>query len=179
MSISQLSGCGPNTSAANDRALPAAHTSAKTEKKIKGDSSESAPVSPDDNFVRIFACPVCEQRIRINLPVENRNGKCSKCASKFLVWSDEAGNLYISKSVTGIKNEAKGFEIRTIEDCFLILELPSNAPARDIRAAYRKKMHEYHPDKVATLGGKLKEIANVETQKLNIAFAKLQENGNV
>ncbi len=26
MSISQLSGCGPNTSAANDRALPAAHT---------------------------------------------------------------------------------------------------------------------------------------------------------
>lgn len=69
--------------------------------------------------------------------------------------------------------------IRTIDDCFAILELENIATSEDIKYAYRRKMKGYHPDKVAHLGEKLKKMADLETKKLNSAYSMLKDAGYI
>jgi len=53
---------------------------------------------------------------------------------------------------------------------FLVLGLAPESTADDIRARYRELVMQYHPDKVAKLGPRLKEVAEDETKKLNEAY---------
>lgn len=43
----------------------------------------------------------------------------------------------------------------------------------EIRAAYRREMTNYHPDKVAHLGNDLQELAKNKTQEINQAYEQL------
>lgn len=52
-----------------------------------------------------------------------------------------------------------------------ILGLKGNFTQSDIKPAYRKAASQYHPDKVAHLGGKLRQIAEEEMKKINEAYA--------
>jgi DnaJ-domain-containing protein 1 len=70
-------------------------------------------------------------------------------------------------------------DINTVDDCFAIFGLKSGSSPEDIKLAYRRKMKEYHPDKVANLGEKLKAVADLETKKLNKAFTILKDTGYV
>jgi hypothetical protein len=54
--------------------------------------------------------------------------------------------------------------------CYEILGVGSNASAAEIRTAYREKIKQYHPDRVAALGPKLKAVAERETKMLNVAY---------
>jgi len=40
----------------------------------------------------------------------------------------------------------------------------------DVKRHYHERMLEYHPDKVAALGPKLREVAENETKKINAAY---------
>lgn len=53
-----------------------------------------------------------------------------------------------------------------------ILEVKSNASPDQIRAAYRKKMTLYHPDKVASLGPEFSVIAERMTKSINEAYER-------
>ncbi len=44
----------------------------------------------------------------------------------------------------------------------------------EIRRAYRERMKEYHPDKVAGLGKDLRELAERKAKEINIAFEQLR-----
>ncbi len=46
---------------------------------------------------------------------------------------------------------------------------PDTKTADEINAAYKEKIKQYHPDRVASLGDKLRLVAEVETKKLNAA----------
>jgi hypothetical protein len=59
--------------------------------------------------------------------------------------------------------------------CFEILELNLNASPIEIKAAFKKKMSSYHPDKVIGLGDKLKKVAEEETTLLNVAYQTLKK----
>ena len=40
----------------------------------------------------------------------------------------------------------------------------------DVKRCYRERMQEYHPDKVNSLGQKLRELADSEAKKINVAY---------
>ncbi len=60
-------------------------------------------------------------------------------------------------------------------DPYEILGVPSHASVDEIRAAYRKMIALYHPDKVAHLGSELQRVAHERTLLLRKAFEKLAD----
>ena len=51
-----------------------------------------------------------------------------------------------------------------------VLELPADASVDQIREAYRRLMSQYHPDKVASLGRELRELAEAKSKDIGIAY---------
>jgi hypothetical protein len=51
-----------------------------------------------------------------------------------------------------------------------VLGLRGRVTFTDIKRHYRERMLEYHPDRVAALGPKLREVAEHETKKINAAY---------
>ncbi|MEY3288517.1 MAG: hypothetical protein RLZZ419_759 [Pseudomonadota bacterium] len=62
-----------------------------------------------------------------------------------------------------------------IDLCFAILDLDVMASPSEIKAAFKKKMSGYHPDKVSGLGDKLKQVAEEETKLINITYNVLKK----
>ena len=127
--------------------------------------------------IRIFSCPFCKQRTRVTFPLSGGVGRCSKCSGTFEVYLDNDGNLYITGANSTKDQLGSSLCINTIDECFSIFELGNGATSEDIKIAYKKKMKEYHPDKVAYLGEKLRSVAEIEAKKLNIAYAMLRDAG--
>ncbi|NMO16754.1 J domain-containing protein [Pyxidicoccus fallax] len=61
-----------------------------------------------------------------------------------------------------------------VEDPYTLLGLSPQATFEEARAARNALLAQYHPDKVAGLGPKLREVAEAETKRINAAFASLQ-----
>jgi DnaJ like chaperone protein len=53
---------------------------------------------------------------------------------------------------------------------FQVLEVPQSATLADIQGAYRKKMLQYHPDRVEALGLEFKQLAEARTREINRAY---------
>ena len=62
-------------------------------------------------------------------------------------------------------------------DPFSVLGLHQGATRDQIRAAYRREMANYHPDKVAHLGQDLQELAKRRAQDINRAYEELLREG--
>ncbi|MGC1321447.1 MAG: TPM domain-containing protein [Candidatus Udaeobacter sp.] len=51
-----------------------------------------------------------------------------------------------------------------------VLGLRGRITFDDVKRCYRERMQEYHPDKVNSLGQKLREVADSEAKKINAAY---------
>jgi len=144
-------------------------------------SSQREQWAPDtyqhDSQDRIFSCPSCQQKIKIRLPLSSSIGQCASCSSRFELRIDDSGHLYILKIDDKHAEQDSASEINTVEDCFNILGVQPNATPSEIKAAYRRRMMEYHPDKVEKLGDKLKNVAQEESKRINAAYSILREQG--
>ncbi|MGB8131223.1 MAG: restriction endonuclease [Candidatus Angelobacter sp.] len=58
-------------------------------------------------------------------------------------------------------------------DPYAVLGISRNASPEEIRAAYRREMVNYHPDKVAHLGKELRDLAKTKAQEINRAYQEL------
>ncbi len=65
-------------------------------------------------------------------------------------------------------DDAKAF------DAYKVLGVTRSASGDAIKAAYRERMKEYHPDKVAHLGEELQELALEKSQEIQRAYRQLQ-----
>ena len=63
----------------------------------------------------------------------------------------------------------------TDKACAEALGLSGRCTMKDVRSAYWRKIAEYHPGKVAHLGPKLRELAEVESKRLNTAYQYFEE----
>lgn len=124
---------------------------------------------------RTIFCPSCAQQIRFNLPINGNKAKCRRCETRFRLDVDTHANVYI----TEIKMPEQEPGINSLDECYAVLEINADAIPMDIRAAYKKKISEYHPDKVENLGLKIKQISEEETRLIISAYAMLQEHDRV
>jgi uncharacterized membrane protein YkvA (DUF1232 family) len=58
-------------------------------------------------------------------------------------------------------------------DPYEVLSIPPSATREAIRAAYKARMKEYHPDKVAFLGEELQELAHRKSLEIQKAYEQL------
>jgi DnaJ-domain-containing protein 1 len=58
-------------------------------------------------------------------------------------------------------------------DPYQILSIPTSSSQETIRSAYRSRMKEYHPDKVAHLGEELQELAHRKVLEIQKAYQQL------
>ena len=58
-------------------------------------------------------------------------------------------------------------------DPYEILGIPTSSSGETIRSAYRARMTEYHPDKVAHLGEELQELARRKVLEIQQAYQQL------
>ncbi len=56
-----------------------------------------------------------------------------------------------------------------------ILSIDSSASGEEIQAAYKARMHEYHPDKVAHLGEELQKVAHRKAVEIQQAYEQLRK----
>jgi len=63
-------------------------------------------------------------------------------------------------------------------DPWTILGIAPGASAHEIQRAFRARMSEYHPDKVATLGTELRELAEAKSKDITEAHAVLVSRGS-
>lgn len=73
------------------------------------------------------------------------------------------------------EKSSSNFSVMTEERAFSILGLAKSANIEEIKAAYKQKVKEYHPDRVAALGDELKELAQKKTQQINEAYSFLEK----
>ena len=55
-----------------------------------------------------------------------------------------------------------------------VLGVRPDASRQDVRTAWKTRALEYHPDRVANLGKKLKEVAEEETRTINAAYEMIR-----
>ncbi len=65
--------------------------------------------------------------------------------------------------------------VMTLDAAYKVLELSKNSSIDDIKAAYKNKIKEYHPDKVNSLGKEIQELAQRKTQDINEAYSILRK----
>ena len=56
------------------------------------------------------------------------------------------------------------------EEACRVLQLDRPFTTEQLRAAYRQRMSQYHPDKVSNLGLELRELAETKSKEINRAF---------
>lgn len=66
--------------------------------------------------------------------------------------------------------EAPADEAVTLSNWFRILEVGEHASREEIRAAYKRKISQYHPDKVNQMGQEIRELAGRKSQQINAAY---------
>ena len=60
-------------------------------------------------------------------------------------------------------------------DPYQILSIPTSSSQETIRSAYRSRMTEYHPDKVAHLGEELQKLAHRKVLEIQKAYQQLKK----
>jgi DnaJ like chaperone protein len=51
-----------------------------------------------------------------------------------------------------------------------VLGVPATASKADISAAYKRKISEYHPDKVTQMGPEIRALAEQRSKEINLAY---------
>ena len=136
-------------------------------------SKEKTGGAPESRIVR---CPSCKKKIRVHLPLQGTKGKCAACSNSFSIKLDEHGNLKVDKETAeNVSQSGRGYE--TVSYYFQVLDVEPTATPDEVRAAYKKKIREYHPDRVSGLGEKLKKMADDESKAINKAYSALKSKG--
>ena len=142
----------------------------------KSEKHKHENIPKDQPIEKIIICQSCNQKLRIILSPRIRDFSCPKCKIGFRVSLDEG-----VFSIIFLRNDNKEEDIKreyekiiTVEDAYKLFDADEYTPWKEIDLSRRRLIQQYHPDKVQTLGPKLKITAEAEGKRINIAFDKLK-----
>lgn len=95
----------------------------------------------------------------------------------FVIIGAIIGQLY-DRGVFGGRKAAPAPADDEAPDAYAVLGVPVGASQDEIEQAYRKRMSEYHPDKVATAAPELKALAERRAREINAAYERIQKRRN-
>lgn len=122
-----------------------------------------------------MACPACDKELLVPNPVPKGDAVCVKCRQRFRIKSDHFGNLQVLLVTPSVPNN---FSLpKNEKEAREVLSLLTDSGATMIRQAYKAKMRDYHPDKVNNLGKKIKNLAELESKRINRAYELLKKTG--
>ena len=91
------------------------------------------------------------------------NGNYSKRTPELLKFLKQRANeLSLSEELVKIENYKKILNIKTVDNL------------DNLSRAYKLQIAKYHPDKVASMGDEIKEVAERQTKNINEAFEALK-----
>jgi len=121
----------------------------------------------------VHRCPSCGVKLDIPGLPPNNIGRCGFCKNRFKLAKHGDGSLFITAMPRTVYHGKKAI----LKDYYKEMGVEQGASPQEIRVAYRQRVREYHPDKVASLGAELKEVAERKTRLINEAYTALKENG--
>ncbi len=80
-----------------------------------------------------------------------------------------------SAQARGETHRKKAMQSDRAFDPYQILSIPRSSSQETIRSAYRSRMKEYHPDKVAHLGEELQKLAHRKVLEIQKAYQQLKK----
>lgn len=92
----------------------------------------------------------------------------------FIVLGIVIGHLYDTGVFSGGKNPAEP-ATKGEDDPYAVLGVAEQAGQEEIEQAYRRRMSEYHPDKVASAAPELKALAEQRASEINAAYESIQK----
>ena len=127
----------------------------------------------------VFGCINCNSNIRINFPLKSMSFNCPSCQRKYGVKS--TGNfekVYVIYPKS-LNNENKySSEKQKIPEEIIkalhVFELNKDVTFEEVKAIYRKRITQYHPDKVSHLGEEFKRLAEEKSKFYNEAYVLIQ-----
>ena len=140
-------------------------------------NSESDSVRQDppktEQVTKIIECQQCGQKLRVQLSPDERSQCCPSCKAEFTA-SFRDGILSVTfkkRQQSGSSTDSAKDQLQvTLEDAYRLFNADPGTLWEEIELARRRLIQQYHPDKVAALGPKLRAVAEVEGKRINIAF---------
>ncbi|OIQ65885.1 DnaJ-like protein DjlA [mine drainage metagenome] len=148
----------------------------KPEAEPKKDPEPTQRSAQTPSEAPVIDCQGCSQKLRIKLGSESHEYSCPSCKSKFHA-SFSGGVL----SVVFVKSSGNGADSRdddtplTVKDAYKLFEADESSSWETIELSRRRLIQQYHPDKVAALGPKLKMVAEAEGKRINVAYDLLRK----
>ncbi len=149
-----------------------------SEPEEKGSSRTTASSAEKEDKPRTteVVCQGCAQNLRISIVPGISELRCPKCHIGFRA-------TYVKDvfSVAFDKPDSESSKARnqegpmTLEEAFRVFDAKPDTPWEDIEKCRRRLLQQYHPDKVASLGPKLRKLAETEGKSINVAFQLLRK----
>jgi len=139
-----------------------------TERPQPTDESASEPSPPTH---RVISCQNCGQGLRIELSQTRRQQRCPACKATFTTaYLDGILSVVFEgvKAETGKPENEQSLNV-TLADAYQLFGADKTTAWEEIELTRRRLIQQYHPDKVAALGPKLREVAETEAKRINIA----------
>jgi hypothetical protein len=146
-------------------------------------STTERPQPPDEPFRdpspthKVISCQNCGQGLRIELSQAKRQQCCPTCKAAFTTtYLDGVLSVVFegAKPETGKPQDGQPLNI-TLADAYQLFGANKTTAWEEIEVTRQRLIRQYHPDKVAALGPRLREVAEVEAKRINIAFAMIRK----
>ena len=150
---------------------------------LKGDSApqQQRDGREEKSTQPIFECENCRQKLKLSLREETIQYRCPDCHTPFSA-SFRNGVLSVVFSKIPPSGMSKGEEDGaplTLDEAYKLFEANEGTPWEIIEKTRRRLIQQYHPDKVAALGPKLRDVAATEGKRINVAFDMLRKTHKV
>lgn len=126
----------------------------------------------------VVGCPACGTQLRVQRSAAAL-WRCPTCRARLRVRFSSSGHATAETEVEADCEESGPPPLhstpRSWNSPYEILGIRSSATLVEIKAAYRSRIQEYHPDKVAALGPELRALAEEKTKLIVEAYQQLTD----